>query len=76
MIQFLSIIGAALVLSAYFLLQLEIVALSDRWYNYLNVAGASILTIVAIGEGSIGFTILNLVWVAVTLHRIVFEESL
>jgi hypothetical protein len=69
-VQFVSLVGAGLVLGAY-------VALQQRWwtstgsgYLWFNFIGALALTVVAVLDQRIGFVILEGVWAAVSLVAI------
>jgi hypothetical protein len=60
--QIISIVGALLMLGAYFAFQRGWLARTHRSYHALNCVGASLLTYVAIADGQIGFIIVEGVW--------------
>ncbi len=60
------LLGAALILSAFSLVQLGRLATTSIVYLVLNVAGAGILAAAAAVDGDIGFLVLEGVWTAVS----------
>ena len=65
--QAMSLVGAFLVLGAYFALQRGWVAGDDRLFNLLNFVGAGLLTWVAIEDGRVGFILLEGAWALLSL---------
>ena len=65
--QTISIIGAALVLSAYFALQRGWLGGEDRLFSALNFLGALLLTWVAVVDQRVGFIILESAWALLSL---------
>jgi hypothetical protein len=64
--QVIQIIGALIILAAFAGSQLGELATDSRRYLALNVLGATILTILAVVEGQIGFVLLEGVWALVS----------
>ncbi|MDB4886968.1 MAG: hypothetical protein JWN79_2406, partial [Gemmatimonadetes bacterium] len=60
--QIASLIGAALILAAYFALQRGRLARESRAYNGLNLVGSIFLTYAAVRDGNLGFIILEGSW--------------
>lgn len=71
MIQFASIIGAALILIAYAAHQGGWMGRDSLRYHIINAAGGGILLAVAIHAFQIGFMLLEGVWTAISLAAIV-----
>lgn len=65
--QLLSLIGAALILAGFALLQLERVRREDVSFSLMNFVGSSLLTIVAIQDRRLGFIILEGAWALLSL---------
>lgn len=61
-----SLIGAALVLSAYFGSQIKWISEESKTYQALNFFGAGILTINAWMLNQYGFVLMNGAWVVIT----------
>ena len=62
--------GAMLILIAYVCLQLRFMTDKNPWFNILNAIGSGILAYVAFHPFSIGFVILETVWVIVSLYAL------
>jgi hypothetical protein len=60
--QLASLVGAALILSAYFALQRGRLARESRKFNALNLAGSIFLTYAAVRDWNLGFIILEGSW--------------
>ena len=71
MIQFVSIIGAALILIGYAAHQGGWMGRDSLRYHVINAAGGAILLVVAIQAFQIGFILLEGVWTAISLAAIV-----
>ncbi len=65
--QVMSLVGAFLVLGAYFALQRGWLAGEDRLFNLLNFIGAGMLTWVAIEDRRVGFILLEGAWALLSL---------
>lgn len=62
LLQFLSVIGALMVLSAYALIQSGIWRELDTGYLALNIVGSLLLGVVAIADQRMGFIFLEFAW--------------
>ncbi len=71
MIQFVSIIGAALILIGYAAHQGGWMGRDSLRYHVINAAGGAILLVVAVQAFQIGFILLEGVWTAISLAAIV-----
>jgi len=60
------LVGAALILSAFVLVQLNRLPTAALTYLVLNFVGAGILAVVAAFDGDIGFLLLEGVWATVS----------
>jgi hypothetical protein len=65
-----SIVGATLILSAFFANQRSWVTSRAAAYLWANFIGASMLSVVAIIDGRIGFILLEGLWATVSLWSI------
>ena len=65
--QLISLLGAGMVLGAYFAYQRGLMGREGRWYNFLNFAGAALLAVVALEDRRWGFVILEVVWALLSL---------
>jgi hypothetical protein len=64
--QLISVAGALLILAAYVLNQLGRLDRTDAVYNWMNLVGSVILTVVAWRGAQWGFVLLEGVWAAVS----------
>jgi hypothetical protein len=69
--QFLSLLGAALILVGYIGLQLGRFSQRDRLFNALNFVGSAVLTWVAVVDWRVGFIILEAAWALLSLPGMV-----
>lgn len=60
--QVMSLVGAAMILVAYFAFQRGWLERKDRLYHALNLVGSALLTVVAVTDGRWGFIILEGAW--------------
>ena len=65
--QLISLVGAVVILVAYVALQLGWMTGQDRWFNFLNFAGSSLLTWVAVVDWRVGFIVLESAWAVLSL---------
>lgn len=65
--QFISLVGAALILAGYIGLQLGRFTRHDRLFNFLNFAGSALLTWVAVVDWRVGFIVLETVWALLSI---------
>ena len=65
--QVLQIVGALLILAAFILSQRNLLDMNSYLYLTLNLAGASILAVLAFQQGHWGFVLLEGVWALVAL---------
>ena len=68
--QILSLVGAALILSAYVANQRNRLGPRDVSYNLMNLVGALLLLWVAIADWRWGFIVLEAVWAMVSLPHL------
>ena len=66
--QILGIVGALLILLAYFLLQQRILTGEDRRYLVMNFTGGTLLTIIAVYDRRIGFILVEGAWALISLY--------
>ncbi len=71
MVQFASIVGAALILVAYAAHQVGWMSRQSSLYHSLNMLGGLILSVVAIHAVQIGFIILETAWTTISLGALV-----
>ena len=67
LLQLMSLVGALMVLGAYFAYQRGIMGRESRWYNALNFFGAALLTWVALEDRRWGFVLLEGAWALLSL---------
>ena len=65
--QLVSLVGAALILGAYFALQHARLPREGRAYNALNFVGSALLTYAAVRSWNVGFIILEGAWALLSL---------
>ncbi len=71
MLQVISVVGALAILGAYAANQLGKVGLDNLPYQLANLAGSTVLAVVAVVEVQIGFILLEGVWALVSLRSVV-----
>ena len=71
LMQALSLLGAGLILLAYFALQRRIWASENVWYLLANLLGSLLLAVVAIWDRRLGFILLETAWAIVSLVSLV-----
>lgn len=64
--QFVQLVGAVMILTAFVLSQQGRMATDSTRYLALNAVGAAILAVVAVIDGDIGFTLLEGTWTIVS----------
>jgi hypothetical protein len=74
--QWISVAGAAMVLTAYGAHQMGRLGREDWLYLMLNATGAAILTVFAIRARELGLAIMEGAWVAISLAAIARREWL
>ncbi len=65
--QVISVAGAVLILAAYAALQFGVMERTHPAYNWMNLIGAAILTVIAYRAGLWGFVLLEGVWTVVSV---------
>jgi hypothetical protein len=73
--QVVQILGAVLILAAFILSQRNLLDMSSYLYLILNLAGASILAVLAFQQGRWGFVLLEGVWALVALVGLVVRRA-
>ncbi len=68
LLQFISLLGAFLILIAYIALQMGRMQATDRSFSLLNFLGSALLTWVAVVDWRIGFIFLELAWALISLR--------
>ena len=74
-IQILSLLGAGMILVAFFFLQRGRWSSHHRSYLWSNLLGAALLTVVAVWDRRAGFIILEASWAVVSLWSIIGRGS-
>lgn len=69
--QLVSLLGAIMVLGAYVAYQRGIMGRESRWYNFLNFAGAALLTWIALEDRRWGFVLLEATWALLSLGPLI-----
>ncbi|MDQ6860405.1 MAG: hypothetical protein M3032_04520 [Verrucomicrobiota bacterium] len=65
--QFVSLVGAALILAGYIALQRGWLDRGDRLFNILNFAGSALITWIAVLDWRVGFVILEAAWALLSI---------
>jgi hypothetical protein len=65
--QVISVVGAIMILGAYFAFQRGWLERGHRSFHALNLVGSGLLTIVAVADGRIGFIVLEGVWALISI---------
>lgn len=73
--QFVSLLGAALLLGAFFANSRGWIHAQDRLYGALNFFGALLLLWVAIVDQRLGFIILEVTWAAISIPAILKPDA-
>ncbi|HXZ40158.1 MAG TPA: hypothetical protein VEG68_05415 [Terriglobales bacterium] len=73
--QFASFVGALLILVAYVGHQLRWMDARRAAYNVLNAVGSAILAYIAFHPFQIGFVILEVAWVLISLYALLRQAS-
>jgi hypothetical protein len=71
--QIIQIVGALLILAGFILSQRNLLDMSSYLYLILNLAGASILAVLAFQAGRWGFVLLEGVWALVALGGLILR---
>ena len=71
-----SVVGAVLILLAFFCLQRGWWTSDGRAYLWSNLIGATVLGVVAVYERLLGFVLLETIWAAVSLASIMRKQTL
>ncbi|HET7274999.1 MAG TPA: hypothetical protein VFI91_07445 [Longimicrobiaceae bacterium] len=69
--QFVSVVGALMILSAYVAYQMGKLGREDRLYSLLNFVGSSLLAWIAIIDVRWGFIVLEVVWALISLPPLI-----
>ena len=69
--QLIGLVGAVLVLGAYFALQRRWLTLEQRVYHALNLVGAGLLAWIAATERQVGLTLVEGAWALLSLPGLV-----
>ena len=75
LLQLVSLVGALMVLGAYVAYQRGIMGRESRLYNFLNFAGALLLTWVALEDRRWGFVLLEGAWALLSLAPLIRPPS-
>ncbi|HZQ90589.1 MAG TPA: hypothetical protein VFA60_02215 [Terriglobales bacterium] len=68
--QLLSFSGALMILIAYAGHQFRWMSSSGAWYNILNAVGSGILAYIAFKPFQLGFVVLEVTWVAISIYAL------
>ena len=74
-VQVVSLMGAGLVLGAYFALQRRVWTSTGNAYLWFNFLGALLLTVVAVVDRRLGFMVLEAAWAAISAWAILGRRS-
>jgi len=66
-LQIASLVGAALILTAYALIQRGRLKIVSPLYNWMNLVGALLLLCVALADRRVGFIVLEGAWAALAI---------
>jgi hypothetical protein len=69
--QLISVLGAVLILGAYFSIQRGWLTLEQRVYHVMNFVGAALLTWIAATERQVGLTLVEGAWALLSLPGVV-----
>ena len=69
--QIIGVVGACLILLAYFLLQQKVLPAHSRRYLLMNFVGGTLLTIIAVYDRRIGFILVEGAWALISLYGLV-----
>ncbi len=69
--QISSVIGAILILAAFFLSQTGRVSREDKLYNILNLIGSAILGVIAVINWQAGFVLLEGSWAILSIYALI-----
>ena len=69
--QWISLVGALLILAAFALSQTGRADREDPLYNFMNLIGSGILLVIAIREVQAGFIVLEGAWAVLSLYALV-----
>ena len=67
LVQWISVLGAVLILMAYVFLQMGSLRREDSSFNWLNLIGSVLLTVVAVIDMRWGFIFLEATWALLSL---------
>jgi ABC-type amino acid transport system permease subunit len=67
------IVGALIILIAFFLNEIHKISEDDFTYDILNIVGAGLLAVYAYMLGSTPFLVLNIVWFLIALRDVILD---
>jgi len=71
--QIVQVLGSLLILAAFVGAQRGWLSTTSRRYLWLNLIGASVLTVLAAHERQLGFLLLEFCWAVVTAHSLLLR---